>query len=122
MKRTKQSKLLAVLLAAVIIFSMLPTTAFAADIDSQAAELCTVTEGCTLASNHAGDCVTEESTTVACTKTDDCTGDTHAKGCPLYVAPEKPEEAIGDVCAVAAVQERINALPSVEALAEMDED
>ena len=122
MKRTKQSKLLAVLLAAVIIFSMLPTTAFAADIDSQAAELCTVTEGCTLASNHAGDCVTEESTTVACTKTDDCTGDTHAKGCPLYVAPEKPEEAIGDVCAVAALQERINALPSVEALAEMDED
>lgn len=59
MKRAKYSKLLAVLLTAAMMLTMLPTVAFAEDIESSPVDSCTVTDGCTLKAGHEGDCVTE---------------------------------------------------------------
>lgn len=73
---------------------------------------------------------------VVCAELDGCTGDDHAEGCPLYVAPEpcgrignpgrapveETEDPASVVSAVTALQERINALPDADTLEEMDED
>ena len=59
MTRAKYSKLLAVLLTAAMMLTMLPTVAFAEDIESSPVDSCTVTDGCTLKAGHEGDCVTE---------------------------------------------------------------
>ncbi|MFQ9800195.1 MAG: hypothetical protein ACLR23_16045 [Clostridia bacterium] len=54
MKRAKYSKLLAVLLTAAMMLTMLPTVAFAEDIESSPVDSCTVTDGCTLKAGHEG--------------------------------------------------------------------
>ena len=63
MKQAKKSRLLAILLAATMLLSMLPTVAFAEETESTLAEQCTVTEGCTLAEGHEGECAIAESET-----------------------------------------------------------
>ena len=60
MKQTKKSRLLAILLSAAMLLSMLPTVAFAEETESIPAEQCTVTEGCTLEDGHEGECAIAE--------------------------------------------------------------
>lgn len=60
MKQTKKSRLLAILLSAAMLLSMLPTVAFAEETESIPAEQCTVTEGCTLEDGHEGACAVAE--------------------------------------------------------------
>lgn len=103
-------KALSWLLALCLIVGLLPTAALAAenDVGGDAPAVCAELEG--------------------------CTGYEHDEGCPLYVAPEpadgeeEPEEPPVEetedpapvVSPVTALQERIDALPSVEELEEMD--
>ena len=63
MKQAKKSRLLAMLLAVIILLSMLPTVAFAEENESKLAEQCTVTEGCTLEEGHERECAFAESET-----------------------------------------------------------
>lgn len=63
MKQAKKSRLLAILLSAAMLLSMLPTVAFAEENESIPAEQCTVTEGCTLEEGHGGACAVAESET-----------------------------------------------------------
>lgn len=63
MKQAKKSRLLAILLSAAMLLSMLPTVAFAEETESTPAEQCTVTEGCTLEVGHGGACAIAESET-----------------------------------------------------------
>ena len=63
MKQAKKSRLLAMLLAVIILPSMLPTVAFAEENESTLAEQCTVTEGCTLEEGHERECALAESET-----------------------------------------------------------
>ncbi len=71
---------------------------------------------------------------IVCTMDENCNAETRDEGCPLYVTPEEPvddaEEPPAEGAespapagpAVTALQKRINALPGVAELAEVDED
>ncbi len=116
-----KKKILSWLLVMCMICSLLPATALAVEDDAggETTAACTVTEGCTLEAGHVGDCVlsgepkdttggdansyyetddvigggdVSKPTGPACTELEGCNGDTHAEGCPLYVAPVEPEE------------------------------
>ena len=85
MKRTKQSKLLVLLLAITMAVAMLPTLILAEENGEEPAVPCTVTQGCTLAEGHEGDCaVSNEAEPAACTKTEGCTlEDGHEGACAV---------------------------------------
>ena len=57
MKAKTFSRLLVLLLTMTMVLSLFPAAAFAAD---EAAEPCTITEGCTLAAGHEGECMLAE--------------------------------------------------------------
>ena len=63
MKTIIRKRAFSLLLAFVMICSLLPTTALAAESDENGTTVCTLNEGCTLVAGHEGDCITEEPTT-----------------------------------------------------------
>ncbi|BCZ37942.1 hypothetical protein GVanDAA622_26330 [Enterococcus faecium] len=89
MKQTKKSRLLAILLSAAMLLSMLPTVAFAEENESIPAEQCTVTEGCTLEEGHGGACAVEESETESTTEPD-----TESIAEPTEKPPADPTEML----------------------------
>lgn len=115
-----KKQILSWLLVMCMICSLLPATALAVegDADGKPPTACTEADGCTLEAGHEGDCVlsgepkdttggdansyyetddvtgggdVSKPTGPACTELEGCNGDTHAEGCPLYVAPVKPD-------------------------------
>lgn len=101
-----KKRLLASLLSLCLLVGLLPTAALAVD-EEPGGDLSQV-----------------------CTMDESCEAETHNEGCPLYAVPEpadgaedieEPEEPTPVVSPAAALQERINALPSEEELAEIDE-
>ena len=100
-----KKRFLAVILTLAMLLSVLPVSALAAEGDEDSAPVCAGLEG--------------------------CTEDAHDEECPLYTAPTEEddtnsyyefEDVYGvddDTVVISLIQERINALPSVEELAEM---
>lgn len=81
-----KKRVLALLLAMVMIFGMLPVSAFATEATDPAAVLCE-TEGCEYAFGHDGECSNYVAPTVPC-ETEGCTFDAgHEGNCSNYVVP-----------------------------------
>lgn len=102
-----KKRLLAVLLTAAMLFSVLPASALAAEGDEDSAPVCAGLEG--------------------------CTEDAHDEECPLYAEPVEGggdtnsyyefEDVYGideDTVVISQIQARIDALPGVDTLAVMD--
>ena len=104
-----KKRLLAALLTAAMLFSVLPASALAAEGDT-AVEPCTVTEGCTLEAGHDGECVLPD-------EPETQEGDTNS-----YYEFEDVYGVDEDTVVISPIQERIDALPSVEELEGMDKD
>lgn len=106
-----KQQIIASLLAMCLVAGLLPTAALAAE-------------------DEVPDC----GIPIVCTMDKNCKAESHDEGCPLYVTPEEPvedaEEPLAEGSespapadpAVTALQKRINALPGVAELAEVDED
>lgn len=106
-----KQQIIASLLAMCLVAGLLPTAALAAE-----------------------DEVPDSGIPIVCTMDKNCKAESHDEGCPLYVTPEEPvedaEEPLAEGSespapadpAVTALQKRINALPGVAELAEVDED
>ncbi len=83
-----KKRILALLLAMVMIFGMLPVSAFATEAETPT-EPCT-TEGCTYGANHESDCSNYVAPTEPCA-TEGCTfGANHEGNCSNYAAPTEP--------------------------------
>ena len=89
MKQAKKSRLLAILLSAAMLLSMLPTVAFAEETESTPAERCTVTEGCTLEAGHGEVCAVAESETESTAEPD-----TESIAEPTEKPPANPTETL----------------------------
>lgn len=104
-----KKRILASLLSLCLLVGMLPATALAAEDETS-----------------------EGTAAVACTKTADCPAEEHTEDCPKYITsdeqaegnPDSGNEFEGgiddDAAVISPIQERINALPDVETLANMD--
>lgn len=104
-----KKRILASILCVCLLVGLLPTAALATEDTAGEATACTVTEGCTLPAEHDGECVTTPAETEK--QADD------------------PADASGgeydvddDTTVISSIQERINALPDADTLADMDED
>ena len=92
-------RIIAMLLAIVMLVGTVPVQAFATEDQIQATEPC-ITEGCTYGAGHTGEC----STFVACGK-DDCTYEAgHLGNCSTYAAPTV--EAAADASVYVTVSDR----------------
>lgn len=104
-----KKRILASLMCVCLLVGLLPTAALATEDTAGEATACTVTEGCTLEDGHEGECVTTPA------EAEDTADD--------------PADASGgdydvddDTIVISTIQERINALPDADTLADMDED
>ena len=105
-----KKRLLASLLSLCLLVGLFPTAALAAEdtADEAQATACTATVGCTLVAGHDGECILPD-------EPETREGDTNS-----YYEFEDVYGIDEDTVAISPIQERINALPSAEALSEMD--
>lgn len=117
--KTNNKRLLSLVLVFCMMFTMLPTSAFAADIEGAAQAVCTELAGC-VDGTHDVECPLyeaphnndvdsgavpdgqepeSEEPQPLCAELEGCMDGVHDAECPLYVAPENSEEEPQAVCA-----------------------
>lgn len=99
-----KKRILASLMCVCLLVGLLPTAALATEDTAGEATACTVTEGCTLEDGHEGECVLS----------DEAADDLADASSGEYDVDE-------DTIIISAIQERIDALPDADTLADMDE-